>query len=198
MAKTCVRTQRTHKKTINAIVNSPSATTELQIAEPEKKTPVQRVFTGVLLTLGLAWLLAGSFLIAAVALTANNHLRETILVTVLSGIVAAISLVPGLVGEWTPQPSGKNQLTGSNPNHMGPVFGGIILRLIATVALFVMCRYQFAQSVHWIAALTIGWYVFLTSVEVTLLSRRLPNLDAASVVRPRSPTGMSPTAPETA
>lgn len=54
---------------------------------------------------------------------------------------------------------------------------GILPRLAGTVALFLLCRYHFAASAESIASLTIGWYLFLTSVEVVTLSRELPKAD---------------------
>ncbi|MGB7343326.1 MAG: hypothetical protein WBD20_03880, partial [Pirellulaceae bacterium] len=43
-----------------------------------------------------------------------------------------------------------------------------------TVALFVLCRYQLAGSVKWIAAVILGWYVVLTFTEIAMLAHSLP------------------------
>jgi hypothetical protein len=182
-------------------VTEPTLTT----SKPSTAKPVG-AFTGALIVSGVVWLSLSVVLITVVSLMAAGYLRETILVTLLSGLVAAISLTPGLVSEWTLKLNSQRSKQAvqsasaakANQNYLGPVFGGIILRLVATVALFVMCRYQFAESANWIAALTIGWYVVLTVVEVTLLAKKLPKLDAASTVTPLVASGLMPSTPDIA
>ncbi len=51
---------------------------------------------------------------------------------------------------------------------------GVMIRLLGTVALFLTCRYHMATSAGVIAAMTIGWYVLLTSIEVVVVARELP------------------------
>ncbi|QDT13241.1 hypothetical protein [Planctomycetes bacterium K23_9] len=166
----------------------------VRIARNSSAAKPARVFTGALVVSGMVWVALSLILILAVTVFAVEFVRQTVLVTVLSGIVAAVSLMPGLVSEWTPQLASNRTVSASTKkqNYLGPVFGGIILRMVATVALFVMCRYQFAESVNWIAALTIGWYVVLTCVEVTWLARKLPQLDATSTVAPLIVSGLVP------
>jgi hypothetical protein len=162
---------------------------------PSTAEPVA-AFTRALVVSGIVWFSLSVMLISAISFLAIDYLRETMLVTLLSGLVAAVSLTPGLVSEWSfrlsTHPGQASRAAKANQNYLGPVFGGIILRLVATVALFVMCRYQFAESVNWIAGLTIGWYVVLTAVEVTVLAKNLPKLDAASTVAPLVASGLMP------
>lgn len=51
---------------------------------------------------------------------------------------------------------------------------GVMIRLTGTVALFLSCRYHMATPTTWVAAMTIGWYVLLTFVDISVLARELP------------------------
>ncbi|WP_146601660.1 hypothetical protein [Novipirellula aureliae] len=42
----------------------------------------------------------------------------------------------------------------------------MIIRLLGTVAMFVYCRYQLAESPQWLAITLLGWYVYLTTIEI--------------------------------
>ncbi|TWT49711.1 hypothetical protein Pla22_49110 [Rubripirellula amarantea] len=55
------------------------------------------------------------------------------------------------------------------------------IRSLGTVALFAVCRYQFAEVVNQVAFLVIGWYVLLTVTEVVSLSRGAAVLDTFAV-----------------
>ena len=147
-----------------------------------------RVFTTALAGVVVAWTLFAALLIGLVAAMQTQLLKETVVITLLSGLIGAASMIPGLVGEWMPlmDPSSLAPKTAQDTNgkhsYIGPLFGGMILRLIATVALFVMCRYQMAAPLQWIAAMTIGWYVVLTTTEVILLSRGMPQADTLGAI----------------
>ncbi|MGB7344635.1 MAG: hypothetical protein WBD20_10500, partial [Pirellulaceae bacterium] len=122
----------------------------------------------------VVWVLVAVVFLSATRVFAAGHLREMIVISVLSGLIALVSLVPGLVGELTRRFAPESPTTASEQqNHLGPLFGGIILRMLGTVALFVLCRYQLAGSVKWIAAVILGWYVVLTFTEIAMLAHSL-------------------------
>ena len=128
--------------------------------------------------LAAVWFVVAAALMVLVMATTPNHFKVSLVITVISGMIAMLSLAPGVIGEWSGQTDAKtNSDSYVRQNYLGPLFGGIVLRLVATVALFVLCRYQMADSIHWIASLTIGWYVVLTTTEVVLLVRKLPTTD---------------------
>ena len=54
------------------------------------------------------------------------------------------------------------------------------IRSLGTVALFVACRYHFGEESQTVVFLVIGWYVYLTSVEVYSLARGISSLDRNS------------------
>jgi len=48
----------------------------------------------------------------------------------------------------------------------------MLIRLVGTVALLAMCRYQLGPSVEFVAVAVIMWYVALTATEVFTLAKR--------------------------
>ena len=133
------------------------------------------VFAPALAVVFAAWLAGATFLLAAQAWFAPQHLAAIGMVTAFSGLVAVFALMPGLFmcGSSTPSPNGR-----AKNDYSTPLMASVILRLVGTVALFLLCRYQMAASDELIAAAVVGWYVFLTIVEVTALARRLPQFGA--------------------
>ncbi|MGI9474946.1 MAG: hypothetical protein ACR2NZ_25670, partial [Rubripirellula sp.] len=52
------------------------------------------------------------------------------------------------------------------------------IRVAGTVALLVACRYQMGLPLQTMAFLVCGWYVVLTSVEITWLAKGASSLDS--------------------
>lgn len=147
-----------------------------------------RVFTAALGLVVLAWAVFATALVSLIAWLDVGLLREAIVISLLNGLIAVISFAPGLVREWLPYLDPAEharkiaQDANGKDNYIGSLFGGMILRLIATVALFVLCRYQMAAPLHWIAAMIIGWYVVMTTTEVFILAKRLPRTDTLGAI----------------
>ncbi|NND99036.1 MAG: hypothetical protein HKN47_17100 [Pirellulaceae bacterium] len=140
-------------------------------------------FSNVVRAVVISWVLLGTLLVGAVALLGPEHFAEVVVITVASGLIAIGSLLPGLLTQrWRENTAKLRSNRRPNPNYASALMLGVLLRLIATVALFVMCRYQMAAPVAWIAALTIFWYVVLTSVEVACLARNLPLADHLGIL----------------
>ncbi|TWU30962.1 hypothetical protein [Novipirellula artificiosorum] len=49
----------------------------------------------------------------------------------------------------------------------------MMFRLVGTVALFLFCRYQLAEPEGWLALIVLGWYIYLTTIEVSTLARAM-------------------------
>jgi hypothetical protein len=133
----------------------------------------------------VAWRVAAAWLVASVALLATTVAFEAVVgwhfvavdqlawVSLASGLITLASLVPGLViGRGVP--ADKVALTGTAVVATSSALG---IRFAGTVALFVACRYHFGEESSSIAFSVIGWYVFLTSIEVHGLARGLTSLD---------------------
>ncbi len=129
------------------------------------------VFAHALAVVLAAWIVGAALLMATQAWYAPQHFAAVGMVTAFSGLVAVVALLPGLlVAGWsTASPRGR-----AENDYSTPLMASVILRLVGTVALFLLCRYQMAAADELIAAVVVGWYVFLTIVEVTALARRLP------------------------
>ena len=104
--------------------------------------------------------------------------RDAMLIAVASGVIACLALLPGILIQVA-TPSGRPESPETLSTELGgrlivAVAMGIAIRSTGTVALFLTYRYQLASSTEMIAAMALGWYVFLTSIEVIVLARSLP------------------------
>jgi len=110
-------------------------------------------------------------------------LRDAFLLALASLLISQVSMVPSLLAPWLPSYSFRSRRKGQDrPKNRGEdtslvtLLGfGILFRLLGTVALFLTCGYHMPSRTETIAAMTIGWYVLLTFVEVLVLARKLPN-----------------------
>ena len=125
-----------------------------------------------------AWIVFGLVVVGVVMSCWPGLFVEAVVISVASGATAMVSLVPGFVPQIRSVDGQTGQDTNGRQNYINCVFSGMILRLVATVALFVLCRYQMAASDQWIAGMIISWYAVLTAVEVIVLARYFPQSDA--------------------
>ena len=103
----------------------------------------------------------------------------------ISGLISVFALIPGMsLGE---QPS--RQVSSSNGSPRGPAstrtmlfivasVAAMAIRFLGTVALLVACRYHLGLPLQTLAFLVCGWYVVLTSVEITWLAKGASMLDS--------------------
>ncbi|GAA5510670.1 hypothetical protein [Novipirellula caenicola] len=129
-----------------------------------------------------AWLVAAVIAMAVTLVRDADRAGDVFFVAVASGMIALASMLPGLCLRWAKEV--KSRIASrSTANHAdsgssSDPFGdfvlasgmGMIFRLFGTVALFLFCRYQLAESSQWVAGFTIGWYAYLTLVEVGVLA----------------------------
>lgn len=128
----------------------------------------------IIWTIG-TWFALTCLLLALLAWLKPDLMRECISIAIGSGFIATASLVPGWTAyQWRDvAPTGSKATMGKDKNesenYINAHLSGMILRLVGTVALFAMCRYQMAASEQWIAGLILTYYVTLTLVEITSL-----------------------------
>lgn len=133
------------------------------------KLPSGRIAAGVtsawLLALGLSQLPLPSFVPESIRTSITS--TEYFLISAGSLTIAYLALSPMIWHSFrhrrevtTTHSGGENSLVGSL------LLIGVTIRLVGTVALFLVCRYQMDYSASAVAAITIGWYVYLTFVEV--------------------------------
>lgn len=119
---------------------------------------------------------------------APEALPAVSVVSVGSGLIAHLALLPGtwryagaLRGARSAGP--VMSLPAAEPNRspaedaLPLMLTATAIRLAGTVALFSWCRYQMAGPLGVIVAAALCWYVVLTSLEIGVLSRALPQLD---------------------
>ncbi|MCA9140049.1 MAG: hypothetical protein KDB00_24920 [Planctomycetales bacterium] len=121
---------------------------------------------GILMSYGMAAagiLSAGGDLLAAVA--------------VGSGVIAIAGGLPGVVTELLPRSEDL-------PGRITIGFSaGVLIRLFGTVALVGLCSYHLPAARKEIAGMILAWYVYLTTVDVTVLAMLLPRQDRPAVTR---------------
>ncbi|EMI21162.1 membrane protein [Rhodopirellula maiorica SM1] len=158
----------------------------MTILTPTRRSPSSRDVSDLYRqTLGwvvAAWLVATAIAMSVVMIRDEDRSGDVFFVALMSGVIALMSMLPGLCLRRAK--AIRSQLaSGSAENQAGSgvsadPFGdfvlasgmGMIFRLFGTVALFLFCRYQLAESSQWVAGFTIGWYAYLTSVEVGVLA----------------------------
>jgi hypothetical protein len=99
---------------------------------------------------------------------------EALVLAVASLLIAYGSLLPLKLGRDERDHGVRVDESELASRRTSSLVAGVLIRLLGTVALFLTCRYHMATSVGIIAAMTIGWYVLLTSIEVFVLARELP------------------------
>jgi hypothetical protein len=96
---------------------------------------------------------------------APELLFQSIVIAVASGSIAALAMLPSMqLGDSDQDPA---TLPGK---HITTILVAMAIRVAGTVALFLFCRYQMGVPPQAIALMVCGWYVLLTSFEVSLLA----------------------------
>lgn len=128
----------------------------------------------------LTWVIVGWSIVTAILWFTIDHrntglFADTLWIAVASGVIACLSVVPGMLIQLV---NSRGQAKCQSQQLWGrltaALAAGMMIRLIGTVALFLTYRYHLASSTEMIAGMTLGWYVFLTSIEVLVLARKLP------------------------
>lgn len=102
-------------------------------------------------------------------------------ITIGSGLVATVAMLIGamLNRSLCPPYHANDSVHAANPAAamLASAVAGMLVRLVGTVALFMTCRYHLAASVEVVGSMTVGWYLYLTTVEVAALARELKRID---------------------
>lgn len=142
-------------------------------------TAASEIFAGALARTLIATTAILGVICVLVACFAPSHLTATISVALASMLVSAASLTPGMMF--------RVPVTGVKPNSAGKVNSQLLLlgaavamgvRFAGTVALFVVCRYQFGLTEGAVAFHVCGWYAMLTSLEIFFLAHGASAIDS--------------------
>ena len=144
------------------------------------------LWTTVIWLVVVAAFLCRSFL--GTAQLAEVSSGEALTVAIASLLIAYTAVLPGLFDNWVRETGKADEAitTGTRQSdrqlrQTGLLVAGVMIRLLGTVALFLTCRYQMATPTEAVAAMTIGWYVLLTFVEVLVMARELPDAIGGAV-----------------
>lgn len=132
----------------------------------------------------LVWAVLALLSFVIVYFLATDLLWPTALIALMSGLISICALIPGMTLA-TPQFPAESKLSRQQRIHRSGLFligatATMIIRVIGTVALLVLCRYQLAVPVDTIVLNVCGWYIALTACEVFWLAREATSLDAVT------------------
>jgi hypothetical protein len=145
---------------------------------------IRGIFGNVTSRMMLAWAVLTVFSSVAVYFSASDLLWPTTFIAVMSGLISVCALIPGMTLA-TPQFPIESRLSRRQRIQRSGLFligvqATMIIRVIGTVALLVLCRYQVEQPVETIVFFVCGWYIALTAFEVFWLAKKAIALDAAT------------------
>lgn len=159
-------------------------------------TTASEIFAGALArTLAVSAAVVG-FACVFVAWIVPSHLTATLSIALASIVISAASLTPGMMCRV---PSDGNRSRSSvKLNSQLFLLGTAVamgVRFTGTVALFVVCRYQFGLTEGAIAFHICVWYATLTSLEIFFLAHGASAID--SVVQTDAPNALGVSKPVT-
>ena len=132
----------------------------------------------------LVWAALAVFSSVIVYFAAFDLFWPTTFIAVMSGLISVCALIPGMT-LTTPQFPVESKLSRQQRIQRSGLFlvgvqATMIIRVIGTVALLVLCRYQVEQPVETIVLFVCGWYIALTAFEVFWLAKKATALNAAT------------------
>lgn len=132
----------------------------------------------------LVWAVLAVFSSVAVYFSAADLLWPNTFIAVMSGLISIAALIPGMT-LGTPQFPAESKLSREQRIQRSGLFlvgvqATMIIRVIGTVALLALCRYQMGVPVETIVLFVCGWYIALTAFEVFWLTRKAAALDAVA------------------
>lgn len=146
--------------------------------QPNAHQTIRGLFAGVLCRVSLAWMVLA--IISTVLLTWLNPelLWPSLTIAGMSGLISVVALVPGMSLAGHPAAGGRDGKSTRTMMFLIACVAAMAIRVAGTVALLVACRYQMGLPLQTMALLVCGWYVVLTSVEITWLAKGASSLDS--------------------
>ncbi|MFK8110977.1 MAG: hypothetical protein AB8B91_02180 [Rubripirellula sp.] len=134
----------------------------------------------------LAWMLAGISLTACVSRLAPELLQASMVISITSGLISAIALLPGLL--LSRDATTRRSQAGV---FMVACVAAMTIRTTGTVALLVACGYQMVIPLQTLAFFVCGWYVLLTSIEIIWLAKGASRFDQHPVTHASESSSVS-------
>ena len=138
---------------------------------------MQRPFVHALIGVIAGWSVLSATLLFLVDHREAAIFADTLVIAAASGAIACVSILPGMLMQFVlPRAEAADPTAELWGRITAALAAGMTIRLLGTVALFLTYRYYMASSAEMIAGMTLGWYVALTSIEVSVLARALPKM----------------------
>lgn len=135
------------------------------------QSPVALMVSVALRRLFVGW----TFLFTTVSIATFMIAPDVLVPSMLIGIASLIVSVGALLPGWALRRT-ENDLATRTDHYLGTIVAAMAIRVVGTVALFLLCRYEMGLPLQTIAFFVCGWYVLLTSIEVSLLARAAKSL----------------------
>lgn len=156
-----------------------------QVQQPLDTQTIRGLFASVLRRVLLTWIMLAAVITLAIGWLAPELTWPSLTIAGMSGLISIIALVPGIsLGDRSAARAGSADAAKMAPNStrtllfiVGSV-AAMAIRVAGTVALLVACRYQMGLPLQTMAFLVCGWYVVLTSVEITWLAKGASSIDS--------------------
>ncbi len=143
------------------------------------QSPITRHVFQTLQSVIVVWFFGFLTAVATSAALVPRVIMATAVISLASGIVAVLAPCVGLVL------ARKIIVDPADRFSAYLLVAGIAMavRLLGTVALFLLCRYQMVHSVESVAAMVLGWYVLLTTVEIVGIANAPALIQPVAVTR---------------
>lgn len=166
-------------------IPSPQAFTDMKKeTQTIEAVSIRSLFGKVTGRMLMVWAILMLFSSVAVYFSANDLFWPTTFIAVMSGLISICALIPGMTLASPKYPAESELSRQQRIQRSGLFLVGIqatmIIRVIGTVALLALCRYQMGLPVETIVLFVCGWYIALTAFEVFWLARKAVSLDAIS------------------
>ncbi len=155
---------------------------------PAEAVSIRSLFGKVTSRMLLVWAILAAFSSVVVYFSATDLLWPTSFIAVMSGLISICALIPGMTLA-TPQFPVESKLSRQHRIQRSGLFlvgvqATMIIRVIGTVALLALCRYQMGLPVETIVLFVCGWYIALTGFEVLWLAKKASALNAVTAEVP--------------
>ena len=152
--------------------------------QPVEAVSIRGLFGTVTSQMLLVWAALAVVSSVIVYFAAFDLFWPTTFIAVMSGLISVCALIPGMTLA-TPQFPVESKLSRQQRIQRSGLFlvgvqATMIIRVIGTVALLVLCRYQMGLPVETIVLFVCGWYIALTAFEVFWLAKKATALNAAT------------------
>ena len=166
-------------------IHSPQTLTDMKTeTQTVEVVSIRSLFGKVTSRMLLVWAVLTGFSSVAVYFSATDLFWPTTFIAVMSGLISICALIPGMTLA-SPQFPVESKLSRQQRIQRSGLFlvgvqATMIIRVIGTVALLALCRYQMGLPVETIVLFVCGWYIALTAFEVFWLAKKATVLNAVN------------------